>query len=57
MASPKEWLSQDGAVEVETPYTLRARELVDLFNGLCNNLLYILSSIIIFIIIYFFYIN
>ena len=34
MASPKEWSAQDGdIVEVETPFTMRAKELVDLYNG------------------------
>ena len=36
MASPKEWCSSEGdLIEVETPFTTRAKELVDLYNGLC----------------------
>ena len=36
MASPKEWSSREGdLIEVETPFTIRAKELVDLYNGLC----------------------
>lgn len=36
MSSPKEWCSREGdLIEVETPFTLRAKELVDLYNGLC----------------------
>lgn len=36
MASPKEWASSEGdLVEVETPFTTRAKELVELYNGLC----------------------
>jgi len=36
MASPKEWSSREGdRIEVETPFTQRAKELVDLYNGLC----------------------
>lgn len=36
MASPKEWSSSEGdLIEVETPFTIRAKELVDLYNGLC----------------------
>jgi hypothetical protein len=36
MASPKEWRSSEGdVVEVETPFTTRAKELVELYNGLC----------------------
>jgi hypothetical protein len=36
MASPKEWATTDGdLIEVETPFTKRAKELVELYNGLC----------------------
>lgn len=36
MASPKEWTVTSGEkVEVETPFTQRARELVELYSGLC----------------------
>lgn len=36
MASPKHWASSEGdVVEVETPFTTRAKELVELYNGLC----------------------
>jgi hypothetical protein len=36
MASPKEWQSSEGdLVEVCTPFTTRASELVELYNGLC----------------------
>lgn len=36
MASPKEWATTDGdIIEVETPFTKRAEELVELYNGLC----------------------
>lgn len=36
MASPKEWSSKEGdKIEVDTPFTVRAKELVDLYNGLC----------------------
>lgn len=36
MASPQEWSAKNGDnVEVETPFTTRARELVELYNGLC----------------------
>jgi hypothetical protein len=36
MASPKEWTTSEGdLVEVETPFTTRAKELVELYNGLC----------------------
>jgi len=35
MASPKEWTSSEGdIIEVETPFTVRAKELVQLYNGL-----------------------
>jgi len=35
MASPKEWSSREGdLIEVDTPFTTRAKELVDLYNGL-----------------------
>jgi hypothetical protein len=35
MASPKEWASAGGdIVEVETPFTMRAKELVELYSGL-----------------------
>jgi hypothetical protein len=35
MASPKEWTSAEGdLVEVETPFTTRAKELVELYSGL-----------------------
>ena len=35
MAAPKRWQLQDGQVaEVETPFTIRAKELMDLYNGL-----------------------
>jgi hypothetical protein len=35
MASPKEWSSREGdRIEVDTPFTTRAKELVDLYNGL-----------------------
>ena len=37
MASPKEWSIRDGdKVEVDTPFTNRARELVELYSGLCE---------------------
>lgn len=37
MASPKEWDIKDGdKVEVDTPFTNRARELVELYSGLCE---------------------
>ncbi len=36
MASPKEWETFGGdKVEVDTPFTTRAREMVELYNGLC----------------------
>ena len=36
MASPKEWATSDGdLIEVETPFSKRAKELVELYNGLC----------------------
>ena len=34
MAAPKEWNASAKQVEVETPLTLRARELVELYHGL-----------------------
>jgi hypothetical protein len=34
MASPNEWIADGQKIEVVTPYTVRSRELVDLFNGL-----------------------
>jgi hypothetical protein len=35
MAAPKKWQLSDGTVsEVETPFTMRAKELMDLYNGL-----------------------
>lgn len=40
MASPKKWVMRDGSVcEVHTPFTVRAQELMDLYNGLCLPLL------------------
>eukprot|EP00163_Fabomonas_tropica_P026048 TRINITY_DN463_c0_g1_i1.p1 TRINITY_DN463_c0_g1~~TRINITY_DN463_c0_g1_i1.p1 ORF type:complete len:504 (+),score=127.03 TRINITY_DN463_c0_g1_i1:202-1713(+) len=35
MSAPKKWQLSDGTVaEVETPFTMRAKELMDLYNGL-----------------------
>eukprot|EP00002_Diphylleia_rotans_P015217 TRINITY_DN2948_c0_g1_i2.p1 TRINITY_DN2948_c0_g1~~TRINITY_DN2948_c0_g1_i2.p1 ORF type:complete len:493 (-),score=119.99 TRINITY_DN2948_c0_g1_i2:723-2003(-) len=35
MAAPKKWAMSDGQVaEVHTPFTIRAKELMDLYNGL-----------------------
>lgn len=34
MSSPNEWVADGQKVEVETPFTLRSRELVELYGGL-----------------------
>lgn len=35
MANPKNWLRNDGRyTEVHTPFTTRAKELMDIYNGL-----------------------
>jgi len=35
MADPKQWLRSDGRyTEVHTPFTTRAKELMDIYNGL-----------------------
>lgn len=39
MSRPKQWQMSDGGVkEVHTPFTIRAKELMDLYNGLKSNL-------------------
>jgi hypothetical protein len=46
MASPKEWFSRLGdPIEVETPFTKRAKELVELYSGLCMSLMLITHAI------------
>lgn len=45
MSRPKQWQMSDGGVkEVHTPFTIRAKELMDLFNGL-NGLKASLSTV------------
>jgi len=46
MAAPKKWAAADGEriVQVETPSTLRARDLVDIYQSLGNSSRYVVAG-------------